>query len=215
MPGKHVHQFRLFFLMLVVFSASGCTEVARTRILANQGDPQAQFKLGTMYAVGQGVYQDPDEASRWFRLAAVDGNPDVLYKIGTMYAAGKGIPKNHVIAARFYRSAADQDQSDAQTDLGMLYFQGLGVPQDYTEALQLFLRAARLGNGRARLKIGEMYAEGRGVPRDVVRAHMWSNLAGAQGDRQALTFRDTLAARMTTEQIYKAQELAREWEVRN
>ncbi|HJU05390.1 MAG TPA: tetratricopeptide repeat protein [Nitrospiraceae bacterium] len=205
----------LFIAITVALVGSGCTDVARTRIMANQGDPQAQFKLGSMYAVGQGVYQDADEAARWFRLASVDGNPDILFKIGTMYATGKGIPRNYVTASRFYRSAADQDHSDAQTELGMLYVQGLGVPQDYTEALQLFLKAAKLGNGRARLKIGEMYAEGRGVPRDVVRAHMWSNLAGAQGDRQALTFRDTLAAKMTNEQIYKAQELAREWEVRN
>ncbi|MGH7231130.1 MAG: tetratricopeptide repeat protein [Nitrospiraceae bacterium] len=215
MPSTYVEKLRLFLLASVLLGAFGCTEVARTRILAEQGDSQAQFKLGTMYAVGQGVYQDPDEAGRWFRMAAVDGNADVQFKIGTMYAVGKGVPKNYVLASRFYRIASDQDHSDAQTELGMLYFQGLGVPQDYTEALQLFLRAAKLGNGRARLKIGEMYAEGRGVPRDVVRAHMWSNLAGAQGDRQALTFRDTLAARMTTEQIYKAQELARDWEVRN
>jgi TPR repeat protein len=215
MPSKHVHVLHFFLLASLVFSAIGCTDAARTRILAQQGDPQAQFKLGTMYAVGQGAYQDADEAARWFRLASVDGSPDVLFRIGTMYATGKGIPRNYMIAARYYRSAGDQDHSDAQTELGTLYSQGLGVPQDYTEALQLFLRAAKLGNGRARLKIGEMYAEGRGVPRDVVRAHMWSNLAGAQGDRQALMFRDTLAAKMTTDQIYKAQELAREWEVRN
>ncbi|MDA9250071.1 SEL1-like repeat protein, partial [bacterium] len=38
--------------------------------LANQGDASAQYNLGQMYRVGQGVLQDHEEAARWYRLAA-------------------------------------------------------------------------------------------------------------------------------------------------
>ena len=214
MLNRHVAKLHVM-LMACMVTGFGCTEAGRIRFSAENGDPQAQFKLGSIYATGQGVHADPEEALRWFRLAAVDGDADIQLKIGTMYANGKGVPKNYVIASRFYRLAADRLNSDALTELGTLHTLGLGVPQDYTTALQLFRRAAKLGNARACLKIGEMYAEGRGVPRDVVMAHVWSNLAGAQGDKQALTFRDTLAAKMTNDQIAKAQELARVWRAQN
>jgi TPR repeat protein len=66
------------------------------------------------------------------------------------------------------------------------------------------------------LDLGIMYHEGLGVPQDYVLAHMWFNLAAAQGDWVAETFakpgRDQLADEsMTSEQIAEAQKLAREW----
>ena len=40
------------------------------RTLANQGDANAQFHLGTMYTTGSGVPQDFAEAAKWFRKSA-------------------------------------------------------------------------------------------------------------------------------------------------
>ena len=56
-----------------------------------------------------------------------------------------------------------------------------------------------------------MYDNGRGVLQDYVRAHMWYNLAAAQGNKPATKNRDLLAKRMTPAQIAEAQKLAREW----
>jgi len=56
-----------------------------------------------------------------------------------------------------------------------------------------------------------MYDKGQGVPQDYVQAHMWLNLAAAQGQEQAPTLRDILAKHMTHEQIAEAQRLTREW----
>ena len=36
---------------------------------AAQGEPIAQFRLGVSYIEGQGVLQDIDEATKWFRMA--------------------------------------------------------------------------------------------------------------------------------------------------
>lgn len=46
--------------------------------LAAQGDADAQYMLGYMYAVGRGVIQDYIEAHKWFNLAASRGNSDAL-----------------------------------------------------------------------------------------------------------------------------------------
>jgi uncharacterized protein len=54
--------------------------------------------------------------------------------------------------------------------------------------------------------------DGNGVLQDYVLAHMWLNLAAAQGDKDAAKQRDELAAKMTPDQIAEAQRLARKWE---
>jgi TPR repeat protein len=43
------------------------------RELADQGHQWAQRRLGLIYAEGQGVPQDHQEAVKWYRLAAAQG----------------------------------------------------------------------------------------------------------------------------------------------
>jgi len=56
-----------------------------------------------------------------------------------------------------------------------------------------------------------VYAEGKGIAQDYVEAHMWFNLAAAQGREEAWIARDWLGTIMTPDQIAKAQRRAREW----
>ena len=55
-----------------------------------------------------------------------------------------------------------------------------------------------------------MYIKGQGVAQNYIRAHMWLNLAAAQGDAGALASRDHLARMMTPAQVAEAQRLAQE-----
>jgi len=50
-----------------------------------------------------------------------------------------------------------------------------------------------------------------GVPQDYVQAHMWYNLASADGGSYASKLRADIARKMTPDQIAEAQALAREW----
>jgi Sel1 repeat len=52
---------------------------------AEQGDPEAQFFLGQMYAEGESVPQDYGEAAKWYRLAAEQGMVEAQYELGRMY----------------------------------------------------------------------------------------------------------------------------------
>jgi TPR repeat protein len=58
-----------------------------------------------------------------------------------------------------------------------------------------------------------MYDAGKGVPQDLVKAHMWSNLAGSKLE-DARKFRDLIAEKLTAQQIAEAQKLARECQAR-
>ena len=53
-----------------------------------------------------------------------------------------------------------------------------------------------------------MYKQGKGVPQSYIHAHLWSNLAAAQGQKDGVKRRDELRSLMTTEQVAEAQKLA-------
>ena len=120
--------------------------------LAEQGVASAQFNLGLMYANGEGVPKDDQEAVRWLRLAAEQGLADAQYSLGLMYANGEGVPQDSGEAVRWYRQAAEQGVASAQYNLGVMYDDGRSVSLDYVQAhMWLSLAASRLtGEDRAR-----------------------------------------------------------------
>jgi len=82
--------------------------------------------LGFMYAKGQGVPQDDQEAVRWSRLAAERGDAVAQSNLGLMYAKGQGVPQDYTEAVKWYRLAAEQGDAVAQSILGLKYAKGQG-----------------------------------------------------------------------------------------
>ena len=91
------------------------------RMLAAQGDAQAQNTLGMMHDNGQGVERDYVQALIWYRLAAAQGHDGALYNIGVMYESGHGVAQNDAEALKWYLLAAAQGHSVAQYNLGGMY----------------------------------------------------------------------------------------------
>jgi uncharacterized protein len=188
------------------------TALRLTRPLANDGDAVAQYNLGLMYATGKGVSQDYVMAAIWFRKAAEQGYAPAQSNLGVFYRDGRGVQQAPAEAVVWLRKAADQGDPIGQYCLGLQWEAGEGVPQqNYTEAIKWFQKAAEQGHAVAKLHLGVIYAEGRGVPQDYIRAHMWFNLAAAQGEQKAIRLLDMAAQRMTPAQIAEAQKLARDW----
>jgi uncharacterized protein len=121
-------------------------------------------------------------------------------------------------AYKTFRSLADQGNAAAQTNLGVMYGSGEGVPQSFSEALKWFRKAGDRGDAGAQFNLGLLYRDGRGVPRNYVLAYMWFELSASlfppskeESRDSALKARDSLAFKLTTAQIAKAQKLAHEW----
>jgi len=55
---------------------------------ALDGDGEAQFRLGEMYLLGQGIDADPAQAITWWLGAADQGNTDAMYQLGVQYRKG-------------------------------------------------------------------------------------------------------------------------------
>ncbi len=122
--------------------------------LAEKGDADAQYSLGTLYAEGRGVEQSDATAFMWFQRAANQGNADAQYNVGASYAEGTGVAKSYADAAKWFLRAANQGMVFAQLNLGLLYAAGNGVPQDDVEAFKwLELAFAGLPAGGARMDV--------------------------------------------------------------
>jgi S1-C subfamily serine protease len=76
------------------------------RSLADQGQPDAMYNLGLMYAQGAAVPQNYAEAARWYGLAAEYGNPDAQAALGLQYVMGQGVPENYILSYTWLSLAA-------------------------------------------------------------------------------------------------------------
>ena len=174
---------------------------------ANEGDPEAQYKLGWRYAAGRNVTQNDKEGVKWLRKAAEQGHTKSQNILGMMYSIGHGVRQDYVEGVKWLRKAAEQGLAQAQHDLGTMYAIGNG---EFVEGVKWLRKAAEQGLAQAQHDLGTMYANGHGVPQDYVESHLWWNLAAAQGNEEARQKRDIVAKMLTASQVVDAQCRARE-----
>jgi len=87
------------------------------RKLADQGDPEAQFTLGTLYRNGDGVLQDDNKAIEWFQRAADQGHPLALRALGSAYWGGRGVEQNYSRAYFWYELALAMGDQESKSRL--------------------------------------------------------------------------------------------------
>ncbi|MDB9753099.1 sel1 repeat family protein [Oceanospirillaceae bacterium] len=102
--------------------------------LAEQGHAKAQYWLGIMYEVGEGVPENDKTAVKWFTKAAEQGNDSAQVELGFMYSRGYGVLENDKTAVKWYTKAAEQGNSGGQGMLGGMYEYGEGVLTDNRRA---------------------------------------------------------------------------------
>jgi hypothetical protein len=63
---------------------------------AENGNSDAQYKLGLLYLTGNGALQDFAEAAKWLKLAAEQGYGLAQYELGLIYRTGYGLAADQV-----------------------------------------------------------------------------------------------------------------------
>jgi TPR repeat protein len=96
------------------------TALQQAKGLAERGDPAAQYKLGVMYADGQDVAQDFQEALKWFRLSAAQGNSEAQANLGALYHGGFGVQEDYVQAMMWFMIAKASGTSLADQNIQQL-----------------------------------------------------------------------------------------------
>lgn len=91
------------------------------RKAASQGDADGEFGLGTMYAGGEGVARDAQEALRWYRLAAGRGHERAILVLALAYLRGDlGLTdrrRDDAQARQWIRAAAEKGDAQAMQGL--------------------------------------------------------------------------------------------------
>src|SRR5690606_19455698 len=103
---------------------------------SEQGEPEAQYRLGLLYLKGRGVARDDAQARAWFARAAAGGNAEAV--------------------ARYHQFAEDGD-IEAQYNLALMYLRGDGVGRDRRGLAGWMQRAASRGHLDAMFGFGLLH----------------------------------------------------------
>ena len=164
---------------------------------AGNGEAEAQFKLGALYANGKGVAQDNEQAIHWLRAAADQGWVAALTLLGWCYTRAEGITPNLAEAHRCYLTAAEQGDIDAMCSLADLYQQGgQGLERNPSAMLHWYTQAANLGHPKAQFMLGKLLAEGSLVAQNDEAAFQWLTLSIINGSEAAQKELAMLSARI-------------------
>mmetsp|Transcript_26245 Transcript_26245/g.46915 ORF Transcript_26245/g.46915 Transcript_26245/m.46915 type:complete len:604 (+) Transcript_26245:132-1943(+) len=128
-----------------------------------------------------GIEPDPNQAFRYYDLAAAQGNMQAMETLGLMYAQGIGTEKNTTRALELVNKAADQGSVAAISELAYMNYHGIGVPQNTTKAFELYIKAAGAGHVESMSNAGVFYLNGEGTEKDYDKAFLYFSLA-AQGE---------------------------------
>ncbi len=177
---------------------------------ADQGNPDAEWRLAGAYQVGGGVTPDDRTSLYWFKKAAEDGQIDAEFVLAMNYRDGRNVERNPRKAFDWFMRAARQGHVDAQVSVAQMYEEGEVVPRDYANAAMWYKKAAeqvpdRGGASVARNSLGFLYMDGLGVPRDRVTAYMYFALSNSASNME------WAASNMTIPQVAEAQRRAKEW----
>ena len=162
--------------------------VVELEYAAEQGVPGAIWKLGRMYADGDGVKMNKARAYDYFRrlttMHADDGSsaPNARFLANAFVTLGlyhlDGIPgtlkADPNVAREMFRYAASYfADPEAQYYLGRLFLLGKGAPKDAIQAARWLRLSANKGDHRAQALLGGMLFNGEQVSRQASLGLFW------------------------------------------
>ncbi len=160
---------------------------------AEQGDILAQWKLGRMYAEGDGVNQDDFRAFSLFsRIADARGDEsrdsmhagvvaNAFVALGSYWLEGipqSAVKPNPLQAQKAFNYAATYyGHSEAQYQLARMLLAGVGGKSEPRVAMRWLSLAAEKGHTYAQARLGWLLVTGEGTPRHVGRGLAWLQVA--------------------------------------
>lgn len=161
---------------------------------AAKGQPLAQWKLGRMYAQGDGVPHDDVKAFNYFskivesydeenpdrREISVVANAFVAVGVYSLsgIANGKIAPDPERALEVFQYAATNFSNADAQYNLARMYLDGNAVEKDPRQGTRWLALAAEKGHRAAEAVLGHLLFTGQaGLPRQRAKGLMWLGMA--------------------------------------
>jgi len=169
------------------------------QVASNDGNADAQNKVGNCYYNGWGVTQDYAKAVEWYKKAAEQGSDAAQNNLGFCYENGNGVKKDINQATVWYKKAIDQGSINAQQALDRLQKADLAAlvhqadsyysNKQYSDAFPLLKQIAEKeeNNTDAQNRLGKCYYNGYGTTKDYTKAVYWFKKAADQNQANAQT----------------------------
>lgn len=166
---------------------SAITRASMTDALAaaEQGDIQAQVKVGRAYAEGTAGPRNYGEAVKWLQAASTQGSMEANAWLGNMYLLGHGVQRDVAHGANLIQAAADANSPAGLRFTGLMYETGQGIARDYSQAVAFYTRGMAQQDASSTDHLGVLYLHGLGVRRDIAKAFTLFTQAAGLGDNWA------------------------------
>jgi TPR repeat protein len=135
-----------------------CPDIAVCERECDAGSADRCRRLAATYALGEGVAQDEERATRLYEHACDMGDPSACTFAGRSYEYAHGAPKDDAKATRLYQRACDLGWAPGCYNEAIMVENGRGVPQDRGRAGELYQIACTAGAKVACDKAREMHA---------------------------------------------------------
>ena len=202
---------------------------------SEDGNMVADWYLGHMYRLGQGVPKDPATAYSYYSRVAENFDPDepdqnrlrIVIDAQLRVAdylrtgiRGANLKANPQLAARTYlRIATSYAHPRALYGLGTMSIEGEGMTKNPSQGLKWLNAAVRKHSPDAAAYLGELYRTGSYVRQDDTRALMWYIIASQSAVKtenpMIFTKLANLRAANTEEIRLEAEARARVWSEQN
>ena len=111
--------------------------------LAEQGNKDAQFAIGTLYNDGQGIAKDYKKSLYWYTKSAQQGHQNAQAMLSMMHFQGKGVSEDHTLAYMWGHIASHNGSKQGQKMVDLL---GIALsPQDIKKAQEMSNRCFKSG----------------------------------------------------------------------
>jgi uncharacterized protein len=181
---------------------------------AESGLEDAQLKLGMLYAQGQDLPQDNEQAVKWYRLAAEQGNSEAQYILGMMYLKGLGVLSSEQEAMKWFRFYLGQTiiklgQKNVQEKNSTYSL----AKKNIEAAVEILKNDAENGTAKAQYSLAVLYNHGLGILTNYKKSYMWFSLAALQGYEDAEISRDAVVLKhsMSPQAVTESQKMTKEW----
>ena len=150
--------------------------------LAEQGDANAQYKLGDAYDLGKlGLKKSEYQAIYWYEKAAEQGNGWAQISLASLYEFSE-TEKNNMKALYWYDKATEYEDPIVSVQ-AMWQLTGIYEKKgEYQKAFNYYRKFAEIGDTDIEAKIGYYYSSGiGGVEQSYEKAVYWLTKAAEKG----------------------------------
>ena len=141
----------MFKTLLNLFRSTDKNSLEALKQYAEQGDAEAIYQLGRVYALGKGEEVDYDKAMTLYHRANALGYPLAANNIGALYD-DMGEPEKSV---EWFEQGIRQGDKRATINLGRFYLLGIGVEQNTFKGMQMLEKYDN--NGLASYLLAQVY----------------------------------------------------------